>query len=63
MKNGKALGSPKVQIEMLKVLAVEEEEWILDLLKAIWEEEVMPSVWEESDSKCVLAGGRYCTVW
>ena len=42
MKNGKSPGPSDFQIEMIKVLGTEGKEWMLDLLKAIWEEEEMP---------------------
>ena len=48
MKNGKSPGPSDFQIEMIKVLGTEGKEWMLDLLKAIWEEEEMPRDWEES---------------
>ena len=48
MKNCKAPGPSEFQIEMIKVLGAEGEEWMKDLLRAIWEEEEMPRDWEES---------------
>ncbi|XP_068232179.1 uncharacterized protein [Palaemon carinicauda] len=33
---------------MVRILATKGEEWMLDLLRAIWEEEIMPKDWEES---------------
>ena len=48
MKNGKSPGPSELQIEMIKILGEEGKYWMLDLLKAIWEEEVMPRDWEES---------------
>ena len=48
MKKGKAPGPSEFQIDMIKILAAEGEEWMLELLRAIWEEEVMPKDWEES---------------
>ena len=48
MKNGKAPGPSEFQIEMIKLLGAEGEEWMLELLRAIFEEEVMPADWEES---------------
>ena len=48
MKNCKAPGPSEFQIEMIKALGREGEEWMKDLLRAIWEEEEMPRDWEES---------------
>ena len=48
MKNGKAPGPSDFQIEMIKLLGVDGEEWMTELLRAIWEEEAMPRDWEES---------------
>ncbi|XP_068238387.1 uncharacterized protein [Palaemon carinicauda] len=45
--NGKAPGPSDFQIEKVKILAIEGEEWMLDLLRAIWEDEIMPENWEE----------------
>ncbi|XP_064089905.1 uncharacterized protein LOC135203904 [Macrobrachium nipponense] len=42
MKNGKASGPSEFQIEMIKLLGTEGEKWMLDILKAIWEEEEIP---------------------
>ena len=48
MKDGKVLGPSEVRIEMLKLIGVVVEEWILVLLKAVWEEEEMPGDWRVS---------------
>ncbi|XP_064097343.1 uncharacterized protein LOC135208761 [Macrobrachium nipponense] len=48
MMNGKAPGPSEFQIEMIKLLGTEGEKWMLDLFKAVGEEEVMPRDWEES---------------
>ena len=48
MKNGKAPGTSDFQIEMIKVPYAEGEEWMLQLLRAIWEKEVMPTDWGEN---------------
>ncbi|XP_068247732.1 uncharacterized protein [Palaemon carinicauda] len=48
MKNGKAPGPLEFHIEMIKILATAWEEWMLDLLRAIWKEEIMPKDWKES---------------
>ena len=48
MKNGKAPGSAEFQIEMIKIFGAEGEEWMLELLRAIFEDEVMPADWEVS---------------
>ncbi|XP_068233347.1 uncharacterized protein [Palaemon carinicauda] len=42
MENDKTPGPPQFQTKMVKILASEGEEWMRDLLKAIWEEEIMP---------------------
>ena len=47
-KNGKAPGQSEFQIEMIKLLGAEGEEWNLELLRSISEKGVMPSDWEES---------------
>ncbi|XP_068210305.1 uncharacterized protein [Palaemon carinicauda] len=48
MKKGKAPGPSEFQNEMVKILATEGEEWMLDLLRAMWEEGIMPKHWEDS---------------
>ena len=42
MKKGKALGPSEFQTEMIQVLGTVGVEWMLDLLRSICEEEVMP---------------------
>ncbi|XP_068231945.1 uncharacterized protein [Palaemon carinicauda] len=41
-------GRDWISIQEIKRLAREEKEWMLDLLRAIWEEEVMPKDLEEN---------------
>ena len=36
MNNGKTPGPSEVQIEVLKVLGMEGDEWILELLRVLW---------------------------
>ncbi|XP_068233342.1 uncharacterized protein [Palaemon carinicauda] len=41
-ENDKKPGPPEFQTKMVKILATKWEEWMLDLLEALWEEEIMP---------------------
>lgn len=42
MKKGKAGGPLEVSMELVKALAKEGEEWVLDLLRKVWEKERIP---------------------
>ncbi|XP_068237207.1 uncharacterized protein [Palaemon carinicauda] len=48
LKNCKAPAPSEFQIEVVKILDTEGEEWMLVLIRAIFEEEIMPIGWEES---------------
>ncbi|XP_068233473.1 uncharacterized protein [Palaemon carinicauda] len=46
MKKDKVPGPSELQMEVVKIQAPDGEEWMLDLLRVIWEEEIMPKDWE-----------------
>ena len=54
MKNGNASGPSELQIEMINKLGTQREEWMFELLREVWDKEVILRDWEQSMTESIF---------